>query len=134
MSKYKTIDSTIESVLSDFNPKHRNILISRFGLEGKKKTLQAIGDELDITRERVRQIENQAVSKRSLDKLFEDDIQPYENVQGEILTKSGETKVILFNLSGHGHFDIASYDKYFQGELVAYEHPEAEIQRALGKM
>ncbi|WP_027389156.1 TrpB-like pyridoxal phosphate-dependent enzyme [Chrysiogenes arsenatis] len=48
--------------------------------------------------------------------------------------ESGEAKVILFNLSGHGHFDIASYDKYFQGELVAYEHPEAEIQRALGKM
>jgi tryptophan synthase beta chain len=31
--------------------------------------------------------------------------------------KAGEEKVILFNLSGHGHFDMASYDKYFSGEL-----------------
>jgi tryptophan synthase beta chain len=31
--------------------------------------------------------------------------------------QTGEEKVILFNLSGHGHFDMASYDKYFSGEL-----------------
>ncbi|MDY9926196.1 TrpB-like pyridoxal phosphate-dependent enzyme [Methanosarcina sp.] len=32
--------------------------------------------------------------------------------------QTGEEKTILFNLSGHGHFDMASYDKYFSGELV----------------
>lgn len=31
--------------------------------------------------------------------------------------KTGEEKTILFNLSGHGHFDMGSYDKYFSGEL-----------------
>jgi tryptophan synthase beta chain len=31
---------------------------------------------------------------------------------------TGEEKTILFNLSGHGHFDMASYDKYFSGELT----------------
>lgn len=31
--------------------------------------------------------------------------------------ETGEEKTILFNLSGHGHFDMASYDKYFNGEL-----------------
>ncbi|MDI9395851.1 MAG: TrpB-like pyridoxal phosphate-dependent enzyme [Euryarchaeota archaeon] len=31
--------------------------------------------------------------------------------------ETGEEKVILFNLSGHGHFDMTSYDKYFSGEL-----------------
>ncbi|MEA1984911.1 MAG: TrpB-like pyridoxal phosphate-dependent enzyme [Euryarchaeota archaeon] len=31
--------------------------------------------------------------------------------------ESGEEKTILFNLSGHGHFDMFSYDKYFKGEL-----------------
>lgn len=30
---------------------------------------------------------------------------------------TGEEKTIMFNLSGHGHFDMASYDKYFSGEL-----------------
>ncbi len=32
--------------------------------------------------------------------------------------ETGEEKTILFNLSGHGHFDMASYDKYFSGELT----------------
>ncbi|OBZ34413.1 TrpB-like pyridoxal phosphate-dependent enzyme [Methanohalophilus sp. DAL1] len=31
--------------------------------------------------------------------------------------ETGEEKTILFNLSGHGHFDMISYDKYFNGEL-----------------
>jgi len=31
--------------------------------------------------------------------------------------KSGEQKTILFNLSGHGHFDMSSYDSYFSGEM-----------------
>jgi tryptophan synthase beta chain len=31
--------------------------------------------------------------------------------------ETGEEKTILFNLSGHGHFDMASYDMYFSGEL-----------------
>ena len=45
--------------------------------------------------------------------------------------ESAEEKTLFFNLSGHGHFDMASYDKYFAGELVDYEYPEAEIERAL---
>jgi len=34
--------------------------------------------------------------------------------------ESGEEKVILFNLSGHGLIDMASYDKYLSGDLVNY--------------
>ncbi len=44
---------------------------------------------------------------------------------------SGEPKTLLINLSGHGHFDMASYDKYFAGELVDFEYPEHEIEAAL---
>jgi len=40
-------------------------------------------------------------------------------------------RTILFNLSGHGHFDMAAYDKYFAGELLDYEHPEEKIKEAL---
>ena len=32
--------------------------------------------------------------------------------------KTGEEKTILFNLSGHGHFDIGAYDSYFNGSLT----------------
>jgi tryptophan synthase beta chain len=43
----------------------------------------------------------------------------------------GKEKVILFNLSGHGMVDLASYDAYFDGNLIPYELPEEEIERAL---
>jgi len=45
--------------------------------------------------------------------------------------ETGEAKIIAFNGSGHGHFDLESYDSYFAGELEDYELPEEEIQKAL---
>ncbi|RKZ51949.1 MAG: TrpB-like pyridoxal phosphate-dependent enzyme [Candidatus Parabeggiatoa sp. nov. 3] len=45
--------------------------------------------------------------------------------------ESGETKTILFTLSGHGHFDMASYDKYLSGELTNQDYPEDALQDAL---
>jgi tryptophan synthase beta chain len=45
--------------------------------------------------------------------------------------EAGEEKTILFNLSGHGHFDMGAYDKYFAGELEDVDLDEGEIQRAL---
>ena len=48
--------------------------------------------------------------------------------------QTGEPKTLLFNLSGHGHFDMASYDKYFAGELEDYEYPTEAIQAALANL
>src|SRR5437588_478053 len=45
--------------------------------------------------------------------------------------ESGTSQVILFNLSGHGHFDMAAYEAYLHGNLEEYELPEEEIERAL---
>ena len=45
--------------------------------------------------------------------------------------EEGKEKVIAFNLSGHGHFDMSAYDAYFAGKLEDYELPEEEIQSAL---
>ncbi len=59
-----TIHEFIDNLLSDFSPKQRRVVVGRFGLKnGEVMTLQAIGDELKITRERVRQIEEQAIKK-----------------------------------------------------------------------
>ena len=44
---------------------------------------------------------------------------------------SGQAKTILFNLSGHGHFDLTAYDDYLAGRLVDYKHPQDEIDTAL---
>ncbi|TDX99642.1 tryptophan synthase beta chain [Thiohalophilus thiocyanatoxydans] len=45
--------------------------------------------------------------------------------------ESGEAKTLFFNLSGHGHFDMGSYDKYFSGELEDFEYPAEAIDQAL---
>ena len=41
--------------------------------------------------------------------------------------ESGESKVILFNLSGHGLVDMAAYDRYFSGDLANYNVSDEEI-------
>ena len=51
--------------------------------------------------------------------------------EAQACTESGEEKTLFINLSGHGHFDMTSYDRYFRGELEDYAYPEAEIHRAL---
>jgi tryptophan synthase beta chain len=48
--------------------------------------------------------------------------------------ESGESKVILFNASGHGHFDLAAYDAYLRKDLLDYEVEEASIQAALAEL
>lgn len=44
---------------------------------------------------------------------------------------TGEKRVILFNLSGHGNFDMTAYQSYLDGELEDYAYPEEEIKRAM---
>jgi tryptophan synthase beta chain len=48
--------------------------------------------------------------------------------------ESGEAKVILFNASGHGHFDLAAYDAFHSDQLPDYELEEARLQRALAEL
>ncbi len=45
--------------------------------------------------------------------------------------EAGEKRVILFNLSGHGHFDMGAYDAYLSGALENYEHPQEKIEESL---
>lgn len=45
--------------------------------------------------------------------------------------ESGEKRVIVFNLSGHGHFDMGAYDAYFKGELEDFEYPEEAVAQAM---
>jgi tryptophan synthase beta chain len=42
-----------------------------------------------------------------------------------------EARVIVFNLSGHGHFDMAAYDNYFAKKLEDFELPQSDIDDAL---
>jgi tryptophan synthase beta chain len=48
--------------------------------------------------------------------------------------ETGEEKVILFNNSGHGHFDLSAYDAYHAKKLVDYEYPAELVKEALAKV
>ena len=48
--------------------------------------------------------------------------------------ESGEEKVILTALCGHGHFDLSSYDAYLSGELVDYDLPDAKVADAMSRV
>jgi tryptophan synthase beta chain len=48
--------------------------------------------------------------------------------------EAGEQRVILFNLCGHGHFDLTAYEAYLAGELVDLEYSEEEIERAVARI
>jgi tryptophan synthase beta chain len=45
--------------------------------------------------------------------------------------KNGQKKVIAFNLSGHGHFDMMAYEAYLHGQLEDYEYPADKVAEAM---
>ena len=46
----------------------------------------------------------------------------------------GVSKTILFNLSGHGHFDISAYEKYFENNLPDHEMTTQEVEDSIAKI
>jgi tryptophan synthase beta chain len=48
--------------------------------------------------------------------------------------EKGEERVIVFNLSGHGHFDLSAYQAYYAGELTDFSYPEDKVQQALTQL
>jgi tryptophan synthase beta chain len=47
--------------------------------------------------------------------------------------QTGEKKVIAFNFSGHGHFDMGAYEAYMDKKLVDFEYPDEMIAKSLEK-
>jgi tryptophan synthase beta chain len=45
--------------------------------------------------------------------------------------EAGEARVILFNLCGHGHFDLSAYERYLDGSLEDFEYPSERVEAAL---
>ncbi len=52
-------------------------------------------------------------------------------IEAQKAKEEGKKKTIVFNLSGHGHFDLASYDKFLSGQLEDYDYPRELIDTAL---
>ena len=48
--------------------------------------------------------------------------------------EAGEERVILFNLCGHGHFDLSAYERHLSGALEDYEYPAEKVEAALAAL
>jgi len=48
--------------------------------------------------------------------------------------EAGQAKTIAFNLSGHGHFDLAAYDSYLNGQLEDFAYPREKVEEALAHL
>jgi len=55
-------------------------------------------------------------------------------IEAERAKENGEEKVIVFNLSGHGHFDMAAYQDYLAGTMVDYAYPADRIAAAMERV
>jgi RNA polymerase primary sigma factor len=63
-TSYQFLKSHVQEILDYLTPRERRILILRFGLEdGRQRTLEEVGREFGVTRERIRQIEAKALAK-----------------------------------------------------------------------
>jgi len=54
--------------------------------------------------------------------------------QAKQADEEGVSKTILFNLSGHGHFDLGSYEQYFDGKLKDFNVSQEQINRSLSEL
>jgi tryptophan synthase beta chain len=48
--------------------------------------------------------------------------------------EEGREKTILFNLSGHGYFDLQAFSDYLEGKLTDHEYPDEKIKEALSRL
>jgi tryptophan synthase beta chain len=48
--------------------------------------------------------------------------------------RDGRARVILFNLSGHGHFDLKAYEDFLAGQLEDYAYPQQQVEAALREL
>ena len=51
-----------------------------------------------------------------------------------VAREEGVPRVILFNLSGHGHYDLSAYERYLAGALEDYEYPAGRVAAALAAL
>ena len=54
--------------------------------------------------------------------------------EAERCKREGKSETILFNLCGHGNFDMKAYEDYFAGKIVKHELSKAEIDASLAKL
>ena len=54
--------------------------------------------------------------------------------EAQAAKEAGESRVILFGLCGHGHFDLSAYDAFLSGKLEDPEFSEADLEAAMSTL
>jgi len=110
----KNLDTIIENSLDYLNPTQRRVLIDRFGLfSGKPATLQEIGNKLNVTRERVRQIEEKSLIK--IKSKIAEEAETILSFSHNHLAKTGGVREDELFIN-----DVLNYFKQLTGETVKH--------------
>lgn len=141
--------SATKELLSGLPERSRKVLSDRFGLSGKgdERTLDAIGKEYGITRERVRQIENHGLLAIRESEVYESHSDTWETLKRSIedlgefvsehhlleeLTKNDvERKHIIFLLTVSHHFDDRRENEDFRSRWFTKGELANQVERAL---
>src|SRR6185436_18671210 len=141
--------SVSKELLSELPERSRKVLSDRFGLSGKgeERTLDAIGKEYGITRERVRQIENHGLLAVRESEVYESHAPTWDSLRRAIdtlgefvseqhlleeLTKNdADRKHIIFLLTVSHHFDDRSESEEFRSRWYTKAELANQVERAL---
>src|SRR3989344_5710150 len=144
--------SVTKDLLSTLPERSRRVLTDRFGLAGKgeRRTLDAIGQEYGITRERIRQIENHSISAVLDSDAYAALTQYWENLKAEVaalgavlaeetilqaLAKNeAERNHLLFLLTVGPMFDARREDNNFRARWHIDEQLAEQIETALSSL
>ncbi len=141
-----------KDLLSDLSERSRHVLTDRFGLnqKGMERTLDAIGKEYGITRERIRQIENHGVSmvresshyakhapafedlKRTLHILG--GVLPHSFIVTELPASAADRNHLVFLLTVGHHFNDRREDNDFHARWYIDEQLADTVERALSNL
>lgn len=154
------IYKNIKSILQKLKPKYADIISSRFGIDKNRQTLEAIGKKYGITRERVRQIEEKALSilkNESIKRVLISDFDLVKNFleqEGKVLpeyyliknyiedNKNGGALILLLSLgdyfykhsgnkSIHPHWHIDEKSQLKAINEILFLEKELEIKKKL---
>ena len=143
---YQKYKSTVNKILNNLPKRQKEVILRRFGLtnngKGKKETLEKIGNDFGVTRERIRQIEADAFKKLKKEKDDKELKKIYFIFDGYLKKSGGLRKedIILFDLGGKEYQNYVYFFLSFGGNF--YRFPEnnnfysfwAREESAVGKL
>ena len=144
-----SVKSVTKELLSELPDRSRRVLVDRFGLSGKgeSRTLDAIGQEYGITRERIRQIENHGISTVRDSDAYESHAETLEDLKRvlaalggvlaeetvlrEVAKSENDHNHIVFLLTVGHHFDFRREDADFKTRWHIDEQLAEQVEQAL---